>query len=54
MRPMIPLPCALACWLIAAPAAAQTNADLARPVLVAESSFASTMAGRIPGRIGRR
>jgi len=46
MRRVIPLSCALAFLLIAGPATAQTNADLARQVFVAESSFAHTMAAR--------
>jgi len=46
MRRVIPLSCALASLLIAGPATAQTNADLARQVVVAESSFAHTMAAR--------
>jgi len=46
MRRVIPLSCALASLLIAGPATAQTNADLARQVFVAESSFAHTMAAR--------
>ena len=46
MRRVIPLSCALASLLMAGPATAQTNADLARQVFVAESSFAHTMAAR--------
>jgi len=49
MRRVIPLSCALAFLLIAGPATAQTNADLARQVFVAESSFAHTMAARDHG-----
>lgn len=46
MRRPILLPYTLVCLLSAAPAAAQANADLARQVFQAESSFASSMAAR--------
>ena len=46
MRSTVLLSCALGGLLAAAPTSAQSNADLARQVFVAESSFARTMAVR--------
>jgi len=46
MRPMILSSLVLASMLMPASVGAQTNADLARQVFVAESSFAHTMAAR--------